>query len=57
MAEFFAMGGYAEFVWSTFGITAAVLIVNVISARRRMRLALDELQMKLMRERQRSTTQ
>ena len=57
MAEFFAMGGYAEFVWSTFGITAVVLVINVISARRRMRLALDELQMKLMRERQRSTPQ
>ncbi|MDJ0927956.1 MAG: heme exporter protein CcmD [Gammaproteobacteria bacterium] len=57
MAEFLAMGGYAEFVWSTFGLTAVVLIINVVTARRRMRLALDELQMKLMRERQRSAPQ
>lgn len=25
MAEFFAMGGYAAFVWPSFGVTAVVL--------------------------------
>jgi len=41
MAEFFAMGGYAEFVWSVYALGAAVVIYNVVSARRRMRTALE----------------
>ena len=28
MAEFLAMGGYAFFVWSTYGLVAVVLIGN-----------------------------
>lgn len=30
MSEFFNMGGYAMFVWSSFGITALVMTLNVI---------------------------
>jgi heme exporter protein D len=30
MAEFFHMGGYAAFVWSAYGISAAVLILSVV---------------------------
>jgi heme exporter protein D len=37
MAEFLAMGGYAQFVWSAFGITAVVIIFNIVSARRRLK--------------------
>ena len=33
MREFFAMGGYASFVWSAYAITAVVLVVNIVSAR------------------------
>ena len=35
MSEFFAMGGYAGYVWSSFGITFAVLAGNWWFARRR----------------------
>lgn len=35
MSEFFAMGGYAVYVWSSFGITFAVLAGNFWLARRR----------------------
>jgi len=28
------MGGYAAYVWSSVGLTVAVLIINVITARR-----------------------
>ncbi|PPD22906.1 MAG: heme exporter protein CcmD [Methylomonas sp.] len=28
--EFFAMGGYAFYVWTSYGITAVVLIVNLL---------------------------
>jgi heme exporter protein D len=30
MSEFFNMGGYAVFVWSSFGISFLVLALNVI---------------------------
>jgi heme exporter protein D len=29
-AEFFAMGGYALYVWGSFGITAAVMATEVL---------------------------
>lgn len=44
MSEFFAMGGYARWVWSSFGLTALVLIINVVLAGRRYRRALARLQ-------------
>jgi heme exporter protein D len=40
MKEFFAMGGYAFYVWGSYGITALVLaaeVVAVIVRRRRAR--------------------
>jgi heme exporter protein CcmD len=37
MREFLAMGGNGAYVWSAYGITLAVLIWNVWSARRRLR--------------------
>jgi heme exporter protein D len=43
MEEFFAMGGYARFVWSAFGITAVVIVLNVLMARRRFKNVHQEL--------------
>lgn len=37
MREFFAMGGYAFYVWSAFGLAFAVLLGNWLLARRRYR--------------------
>lgn len=34
IAEFFHMGGYALYVWGSYGITLAVLTLNVVLARR-----------------------
>lgn len=31
MSEFFAMGGYAEFVWPSFGITAVVMVWMIVA--------------------------
>lgn len=42
MTEFFAMGGYAFYVWSAYGITAVALIVELLSIRSRRGRALDE---------------
>jgi heme exporter protein D len=33
MNEFFAMGGYAKYVWSAYSITLVVLIITVILTR------------------------
>jgi heme exporter protein D len=35
LQEFFKMGGYAGYVWSAYGLTALVLVLNWRSARRR----------------------
>jgi heme exporter protein CcmD len=34
LAEFLSMGGYAAFVWPSFGLTLILLIYNVRAARR-----------------------
>ena len=34
MIDFFGMGGYAAYVWSAYGITLAVILINVWAARR-----------------------
>jgi heme exporter protein CcmD len=40
MKEFLAMGGYAAYVWSAYGITVAVIALNAWLAQRRYRQAL-----------------
>ncbi len=30
MTDFFAMGGYAFYVWSSFGIAAAIILYNIV---------------------------
>jgi heme exporter protein CcmD len=42
--EFIYMGGYAGYVWSAVGLTVFVLLLNVITARRGLRLQLQRLQ-------------
>lgn len=37
MQEFFAMGGYAFYVWGSFGLTAVFMIVEPLLLRRRQR--------------------
>lgn len=36
-SEFFAMGGYGLYVWGSFGVTAAALLVEVLAVRQRYR--------------------
>jgi len=35
MTDFLLMGGYAAYVWSSYGITLIVLVVNIWAAYRR----------------------
>jgi len=41
-AEFFAMGGYALYVWGAYAVTAACLLIEPVLAARRHRRSLDE---------------
>ena len=40
MTEYFQMGGHGAYVWSAYGITLAVLIINVWLVRAKRRSAL-----------------
>ena len=44
MKEFLAMGGYAAYVWTAYGVTAIVIALNVWAARSRLRRTLGELE-------------
>ena len=41
MTEFFLMNGHGAYVWSAYGITLAVLVLNVWLARAKRRAALQ----------------
>ena len=34
MSEFLAMGGYAAYVWPSYGLTLAIIVLNIVWARR-----------------------
>ncbi len=36
MSDFISMGGYGGYVWSSFALTAIILVFNVTAARRRL---------------------
>ena len=42
-AEFFAMGGYALYVWGSFGACALLMVVEPLLAIRRRNNAIDRL--------------
>jgi heme exporter protein D len=50
MAEFFNMGGYGGYVWSAFGITTVVLLLNVIVPLRAGKQLMHEIKKKQQRE-------
>ena len=50
MNEFFHMGGYAFFVWTSYGLAALVLIANIVIPIQRKREILKNLKRRLRRE-------
>lgn len=40
VSDFFAMGGYALYVWGSFGVTAFLMILEVILVRRKQKQTL-----------------
>ena len=49
-AEFFAMGGYALYVWSSFGVCALVLLLEPLLARSRFKVAVRRLKQEQLAE-------
>jgi heme exporter protein CcmD len=45
MVDFFAMGGYAWYVWMAYGAAALAIGVEIAAVRARRRRAFDELRM------------
>jgi len=43
VSEFFAMGGYAAYVWPSFALTAIVMLANLYLALRARKKAIDTL--------------
>ena len=39
MSEFLSMGGHAFFVWGSYGVTALVIVVELVALRARRRAA------------------
>ncbi|MDH2919042.1 MAG: heme exporter protein CcmD [Sideroxydans sp.] len=48
MSEFFNMGGYAFYVWGSFGVTTAAFLIEIALVRHKRSLTLQQL--RLMRE-------
>jgi heme exporter protein D len=51
VSEFFAMGGYAFYVWGSFGMTAVVMVIEMLLIRRRRTELLGQLRNELFSER------
>lgn len=43
LSAFFSQGGYAFFVWSSYGVTFALLVIEIIQLRRQSRTILARL--------------
>lgn len=48
VTEFFNMGGYAFYVWGSYGVTLLVFIVEVLMVKHKRKITLQ--QVRLMRE-------
>jgi len=42
-SDFFAMGGYAFYVWGSYAVTACLIVVEIILLRGRRRAALSSI--------------
>jgi heme exporter protein D len=47
MSEFFAMGKYAFYVWTSYGLVLAIVVLNIVWARRSLARALAEARRRL----------
>ncbi len=50
LSDFFAMGGYASYVWGSFGITFLSMLILLVTSIRRGDALLDEVKAKIDRQ-------
>ena len=50
LAEFFAMGGYALYVWSSFGVCALIMVLEPIANNARRKRIMERLQREIRAE-------
>ena len=50
-AEFFAMGGYALYVWSSFGAALLVLVIEPLAVRTRFKAIVRRIKREVLAER------
>ena len=50
MSEFLHMGGYAFFVWTSYGVATIILIANIIAPMRRKKALMRTINRNLRRE-------
>ncbi|HEY4772900.1 MAG TPA: heme exporter protein CcmD [Steroidobacteraceae bacterium] len=48
MSAFFYMGGYAAFVWPSYALTLAIIVLNIVWARRALARARAEARRRLL---------
>jgi heme exporter protein D len=53
MTEFLYMGGYGQYVWPVFGLGIFTVVYNVVSARMRFRMSLENARLNAARFRNR----
>jgi heme exporter protein D len=51
MSEFFAMGGYAQYVWPSYLLATIVIIANIVAPLQQHKRVLSEIARKLRRAR------
>ncbi|TLY60545.1 MAG: heme exporter protein CcmD [Gammaproteobacteria bacterium] len=47
MSEFLDMGGYAGYVWPSYGLTLAIVVLNIVWARRLLARSREEARRRL----------
>jgi len=47
MSEFLDMGGYAGYVWPSYGLTLAIVVLNIVWARRLLGRSREEARRRL----------
>jgi heme exporter protein D len=45
MSEFLNMGGYGFYVWNAYGVTALVIVIELVTLRSRRHTAIEEAQL------------
>jgi heme exporter protein D len=47
VSSFFAMGGYAAYVWPSYGLTLVIIVLNIVWARRLLAKSREEARRRL----------